>query len=335
MTKVAIVGAGFAGLSTAYHLKKHFNLSVDLYSKIGPLGGASAIATGLLHPFIGPFAKLADQGKEAFQEAVLQVGDLEKVSNQKLCRQDGIFRPALYPRQARSFKKQARLHEEIDWIDAPHPFCNQAGILIKNGVTVFSKLYLESLWNQCIALGISTYIKEINHEEELSDYDVIVWACGAESLDLPNLSDLPFEKVKGQVLRMEWPRKKELPPWGIIARKYLVMEESRNSCLIGSTYESDFIDDAPDPKLALEKILPATSSIHPDIANFKFLECKSGIRVHGPDKRNPFIKRLNEQSWIFSGLGSRGLLYHAYYAKKLAQEIHDESLKSAPFKDKE
>ncbi|HRD55095.1 MAG TPA: FAD-dependent oxidoreductase, partial [Parachlamydiaceae bacterium] len=49
--KIAIIGAGFAGLATAWHLLQHQDkipLEVTIFDSSGFGGGASGIAAGLL-----------------------------------------------------------------------------------------------------------------------------------------------------------------------------------------------------------------------------------------------------------------------------------------------
>ncbi|XP_039164619.1 uncharacterized protein LOC120291399 [Eucalyptus grandis] len=53
--RYAVLGAGFAGLSVAWHLLRHspekLHLRIDIYDESGIGGGASGIAGGLLHPY--------------------------------------------------------------------------------------------------------------------------------------------------------------------------------------------------------------------------------------------------------------------------------------------
>lgn len=64
----AVVGAGFAGLATAYHLTA-FGSDVTIFdpSEVGT-GGASSVAAGLLHP-LTPRGKLIWKGEEGFVAA--------------------------------------------------------------------------------------------------------------------------------------------------------------------------------------------------------------------------------------------------------------------------
>lgn len=49
---IAIIGAGFSGLALAYFLLQS-SAHVTLFDAVGIGGGASGIATGLLHPYPG------------------------------------------------------------------------------------------------------------------------------------------------------------------------------------------------------------------------------------------------------------------------------------------
>lgn len=64
----AVVGGGFAGLATAYHLAS-FGSDVTVFdpNEVGT-GGASAVAAGLLHP-LTPRGKLIWKGEEGFAAA--------------------------------------------------------------------------------------------------------------------------------------------------------------------------------------------------------------------------------------------------------------------------
>ena len=51
--RYAIIGGGFAGVATAWHLLAHAStpISVHLFDGAGIAGGASGAAAGLLHPY--------------------------------------------------------------------------------------------------------------------------------------------------------------------------------------------------------------------------------------------------------------------------------------------
>ncbi len=51
--RYAIIGGGFAGVATAWHLLAHASspVSIHLFDGAGIAGGASGAAAGLLHPY--------------------------------------------------------------------------------------------------------------------------------------------------------------------------------------------------------------------------------------------------------------------------------------------
>ncbi|WOL19396.1 hypothetical protein Cni_G28194 [Canna indica] len=71
--RYAILGAGFAGLSVAWHLlkqsSKDFRICIDIYDDAGIGGGASGASGGLLHPY-SPKAKLLWRGGECWRECL-------------------------------------------------------------------------------------------------------------------------------------------------------------------------------------------------------------------------------------------------------------------------
>ncbi|KZV28377.1 hypothetical protein F511_16745 [Dorcoceras hygrometricum] len=111
--RYAVLGAGFAGLSVAWHLLQHaseeIHLCVDIYDEAGVGGGASGVAGGLLHPY-SPKAKLLWRGAECWKESlnllnIAQDAILKKVNTAEretaqtcetqIVRRKGILRPAV------------------------------------------------------------------------------------------------------------------------------------------------------------------------------------------------------------------------------------------------
>ncbi|XVE71089.1 hypothetical protein DITRI_Ditri10aG0122400 [Diplodiscus trichospermus] len=93
--RYAVLGAGFAGLSVAWHLLKEspkdLHLHIDLYDEVGIGGGASGVSGGLLHPY-SPKVKLLWRGAECWNESLklLSIAE-EAVSSEKLVSESGEF----------------------------------------------------------------------------------------------------------------------------------------------------------------------------------------------------------------------------------------------------
>ncbi|MFQ6650913.1 hypothetical protein Gotur_022938 [Gossypium turneri] len=94
--RYAVLGAGFAGLSVAWHLLKEspkdLNLHIDLYDEMGIGGGASGVSGGLLHPY-SPKVKLLWRGAECWKECMklLSIAEQAVSSEEDLVSLSGEF----------------------------------------------------------------------------------------------------------------------------------------------------------------------------------------------------------------------------------------------------
>ncbi|KAK3289499.1 hypothetical protein CYMTET_3110 [Cymbomonas tetramitiformis] len=130
--RYAIIGGGFAGVSTAWHIlqecrRERRPVQVDLFDCAGIAGGASGAAAGLLHPYTtrGKFLwnglagfdatvellKVAEEAANEMPEAMLQKSgefyDPEGCIERDIFWQEGILRYATTSKQAKDYKKFA------------------------------------------------------------------------------------------------------------------------------------------------------------------------------------------------------------------------------------
>lgn len=329
--KIAIVGAGFCGLAVAWHLLNHASYSqmkVELYDSKGIGQGTSRIAAGLLHPFAGAHAKLNSRGKEGF--AATQ--ELLALATQKMGRsvtasEKGILRLALTEEQKSDFQICAKKNPgDTEWLDPDLcqklvPGCIYApGLWIKCGLTVYSSLYLNGLWQACSEKGAVFKHRKIHNLKELANYDLTIVAAGAETLQLPELSALPMSFIKGQVLELTWPRNRSPLPMALNSHIYLLMTESKTSCFVGATFERGFQTTTIDLDRAISELLPKAIELYPPLKDASILDCYAGVRAVTPHHL-PLIESISPTCWVITGMGSKGLLYHALFAKELVQMI--------------
>jgi len=282
--KVAIIGAGFAGLASAYYLSEHFN--VTLFDQKGIGGGASGISSGLLHPYPG------EQGRRSWHadEALVAAGELLQVAESALgmpvARFGGILRkgPCLNP------------GDDVEWLA-------DGSYFIKSGITVFSELYLAVLWKACEQRGVKLVLKHVSQLQELDQFGLIVIAAGAGIRNFPECAHLKVGFVKGQVLTLD----KTLEQ-SISSKRYFAVTANPKQCHLGSTYERDFMSEEPDLEKAVFLLQPEE----------KVLGCRAAIRVTNPAHYFPLLEQINRKTWALTAFGSRGLLYHAYFGKKIA-----------------
>ncbi|MEX1012574.1 MAG: FAD-dependent oxidoreductase [Waddliaceae bacterium] len=295
---ISILGAGFCGVAVAWYLKKSApHLNVTLIDPNGIGNGASGVSAGLLHTFGGARAKLSRFGREAYQETIHLLG----IAGTSVYKKTGIYRKAMSDEQMLAFKKSAELYDDVH--------LESDGILISSGIVVDTRTYLNKLWSACEQLGIKFSYENISS-------DLTIYATGANTKAL--LPELPLRLIKGQTLTLKWPDALEPLKVPINSKAYLICHGK--TATLGATFEREFKSWEPDIAFASKQLLPHLEKMFPDLLNAEIISCNAGIRVAAPDHL-PLVKRLDQKHFVITGMGSKGLLYHAYYAKALCRDI--------------
>lgn len=324
--KFAIIGAGFSGLATAWHLMQHSQHSVDIYD-ITPIGrGTSGMAAGLLHTYAGLHAKINWKGLEGFAATRELLAIASREINEPVAQQLGLLRVALTEENQLDYTQCAQKYPDVHWWTESEcqrrvpGLVKKPGIFIESCLTVHAEHYLKGLWFACRRKGAQFLCKNIPSLKELSSYDIAILATGADIRLFPKIESLPLTPLKGQILVLEWPP--ELPPLSIPlnSQAYILMEPGNKTCLVGATFERDFETPEPQLNIAVQELIPKAAAMLPALKTAKILACKSGLRA-STKHHLPLIEKINERCWALTGMGSKGLLYHALFAKQLVQQI--------------
>jgi glycine/D-amino acid oxidase-like deaminating enzyme len=309
--KIAIIGSGLAGLSTCWHALC-LGWDVTLFDPKGVGGGASGVSTGLLHPFPGKSALRSWNGSLGLKatEKLLQVA--EKALGRSVAERTGIFRPAFTEEQKKDYSLRAKVDPEVDWQEGT---ALGSGIWIPQGITVYSRLYLQGLWKACSKATL--HLEKITSLKELGDYDQIVIATGPETPQFEECKNIPFKVTKGQSLICRWPQRLA---FSLDSLGHISPTEDETLCQIGSTYERAFQNSDPDPIKALE-LKEKIALFYPPAREFEVVDVRAGVRISPFHGYIPVVKKLNSNTWVFTGLGSRGLLYHALLGEALITAI--------------
>ncbi len=325
--KIAIIGAGFAGLATAWQLlEQNEHLSITLFDPSGIGGQASSISAGLLHTYIGLHAKYNQDGREGYEETRKLLNVASKALNQLTYAESGLLRPALSDSQQLDYRICADKYDDVEWLSADQAqrkvpcLSYHSALWIKSALTVYPELYTQGLGLASLQRGVTFEKKAIVSLAEVDNFDAIIIAAGPQTLHFPELASLRLNFIKGQILEMAWPVQLTPLTMPVNSQTYIVMNRNNKSCIIGSTYERTFTSSAPNIEVAMTEILPKAVALIPLLAEAEVLGCRAGIRVSSPGHL-PIIQQISPRIWVFTGLGSKGLLYHALYAKKLVKAI--------------
>lgn len=295
MKKIAIIGAGFAGVATAYFLSLK-KTQVTLFDPHGIAGGASGIATGLLHKYGGRTAKknrFADEGQAATEKLI-------KAIKQPIAEQSGLLRIPLTTKQEEDFRSVESADKNLSW---------KKGLWIPDAWTIDCKAYLNELWNLS---GADLVRSAISSLDELSSFDAVVIAAGPDSKI--GCKNLPLHPVKGQLLKIDHPPL----PHPICSRVYIVPQQG--FCIAGATFEHHFDSTVPDQAVAEKQLLPEMAKLLPGVSKEQVMGCKAALRATTPG-RLPLSQQIEKNIWVLAGFGAKGLLYHALYAEKLVESM--------------
>ncbi len=288
--RIAVVGAGLAGLGVSYFLKK-LGHDLTLFDELGIGSGASGIPIGLCHPYLGRNGKPSKFADEAIKATKELIAAAEQASGKKLADQTGILRFDWTP-----FEWYSDLEKRGD------------AILIKSGMTVLLGEYVKALYSSFSDVAL---VKKKYSGEE---FDRVIFACGSGMREF----GLPLTFVKGQVLIGSTERpleRSEMRAKGHLSR----ISETRVQ--LGSTYEHHYASSAPDLEVAKKDLSEKWDAFFPHRDDFVVKECWAGIRACVKEGYLPIVEKISEKAFVFTGLGSRGLLYHAYYGRHLANMV--------------
>ena len=300
---IAIIGSGFAGLSLAWCLHKKRGCRITLFDKRGFTGGASRVAAGLVHPYSSKTITLAPYGEQAYSEAVSLFAEASAFQEDDFIIHRGMVRL--------TSDDKALLCSYHD--DCPP----QPGIFLEKALTIDTNLYLNALIKGLY--GVTFVQESVSSLDDLKDFDAIVLCSGYETLGFKEAQNLPFNYLKGQGLEFVLPKNMKSLTHAISSKIYLTMMKNGN-LFAGATFERGLSDPEPDEKCAKEKIIPELIELFPQFNGIEPVSIRSGVRLTTKGYF-PLTEKIGEKLWVFSGLGSKGLLYHALLGKQLASSI--------------
>lgn len=323
---IAIIGMGLSGLATGWFLLNQFQCEKQIritFFDGGAGGGTSGMAAGLLHPFAGASAKLNREGFEGYSATCKLLKIAEERLGKSVVNCRGLLRLATTARQQEEYYLSSKKYTDVIWFETTENkipgAASYPGLYIPNSLGVDCRLYLKGLQQACEEMGAEFEFKKISSLDELKNFDQVVLATGAFVNQLLK-EKLPVACVKGQMIEIQWPHDLSPLPVALNSHAYLIMGREKKTCLAGATYERNFISLDSDINFAKNDILPKIAPLVPALKDQHVIDCRAGLRASTPDHL-PIIKQIDKNCWAITGMGSKGLLYHALYGERLAKLI--------------
>ncbi len=341
-----ILGAGLAGLSLADKLSES-GATVIVVDPKGTAGGASGTPLGLVNPATGRFATKTWKAEKCYQSILETLEKVQRHSQESIYKKTGVLRPALDTKIATRMKVN---FDSTDWpkdwcfwIDEeelktlyPGINCVGGGVWLPIGLSVKLPAFLHAY--SCL-LGNRNVEFITNQEFDLSqcgsswalrlrdskiEASTVITAAGIESTGFSQWDFLTLHAVKGQIAILE--TETPFPYDASISALGYFSEYGEKSFAAGSTYEHKFEHENTDSK-GLDYILKKLALVMPSVSETIIETTQwAGIRASTPDRmpilgQHPVYKNL----YIFTGLGSKGLLFSSYLANALGDLILESS----------
>lgn len=298
---VTIIGAGLAGATCAYALKRR-GIKTVLLEKNAELGmGASGNQLGLINPKIEVQDNPRnDAGLSAFSFSNHILKDMTDI--------DYTQTGALHlPANNRKQEKQQKLAQQTDWL-FPHLQQKENGIFYSDSASVnTAKLVKQLLGNTSIQFNVTI---DKNH---LPDGTVIL-ASGWGLNDFITKDNIHLQSVRGQVTYAEIP---DLAlPYPMMFGNYIAPFKD-NVFTLGASFEKDNADPAINDIDDQNNIEAAKKTI--PFSDYTITGHWAQIRTASKD-RFPITGQIPDQQnvYVSGALGSHGIQFSLLHAEILA-----------------
>lgn len=294
----------------------------------------------LLHP-LTPRGKIAYLGLEGLKASSALIEEATKHEENVILR-DEIFRVALNDDHVSALKQaKLALPDQTQWLEANElewatPTLLGALRIHSGGCkVVHMPTYLKGLWSVCKTKGTnqaewivesSCTTEDFDWKERLASFDTVVLCAGSGLFQNSIVkNELPMQVVRGQSIELSLGERTFEN--ALLCGKYATPLPESNRVLIGATQE--FKGEPLDADEVASELKKKTNSFASHLWEDSNVDkITTGFRVQsnrGKNGRMPILGRLetpiHDDAWIFTGLSSRGLLYHGIFGDVLSNMI--------------
>jgi glycine oxidase len=315
--KALVVGHGLAGSIITHTLSQNGIETACIDSDVP--NSASKVGTGLINPFIGPKLNIPNNleccliANNAFFDPWNKLSDIQLYFKEPLFR---LFKSNI---QKKRWHELSNLTSSKKYTHSflPSEYLEKEGILCIHGgghthamrldIPRFLKLSKEVISNQ------GKLENREFCEEDIKDFDIIVFAEGYNVINNPWFNHLHFAPAQGEIMEFTG------SPTPSCSNGTWFIRSLRESFLAGSTWKHEDFESGPSKT---GEIQICENLKYLDLKKFRKIGHTSGIRSCTID-RNPIIGEhpTHKNLLIFNGFGSRGTTTINYCAKLLLELI--------------
>jgi len=334
-----IVGAGLAGASAAWHLRRagHEGVVLDAGEEDTR---ASGVGGGMANPMMARKGRPTWKARESLDALETMGVGTHGVAVPGLDGHEAaIIRTPTDAEQADFFRKQAEQNPDLGtfveatmcaelgrWIDIQH-----GALLVRRGASLdlgrTARLWLGGQPIQRIRRDWTAVESErgitLLSDDHRFEADRLLLCMGYGILSHPLTRSLKLHGIKGQTIRLKKPEglPDPLPP--ISSAAYLV-DAGDGSVWVGSTFERGWDTEGPTQE-ATRDLLARAVQVIPALEGAPVIEERTGFRVTVPGTRRPMVGPLKPGSRIhvMTGFGARGLLHSAWFGARIPAFFND------------
>lgn len=335
--KVAIIGAGIVGSTTAYTLKKN-GVEVKVFDA-GLAQGTSA-AVGIICPWVNQrrnkkWYKLANEGASFYLELIKSLKEHDFYQNNGTLithptRLEKLYDLALNRlAQAPAMRSVTLLDESKVRELLPHSIQATQAIFVEGGAQVDGKGLVNTLLKEQEIDIIQKKVKLIGNSIDGETFDKIVIASGPW---INEVSELQFEVYpqKGQLIEIDHFFKPGNYPVLMPHGELDILFGEQGKLVIGASHENHKDDTMRD--FEVEKRLMSDASYWVRGLDMSLItNYRLGIRAY-TDKNEPFYGLVEgTDTYVASGLGSSGLTVGPLIGHRIAMHILGEPVDFSDF----
>lgn len=336
-TDFCVLGAGLAGLSLADALREQ-GFDTAVVEKNDIAAGASGTSGGLVNPATGRRATKTWKAEPCYETIAENLKKIQTNTRRSFYQKSGLLRPAVLRKMARKMRKQYR---KTNWPDGwcqwksegeikeMHPgiVCVDGGLWLPIGLSVDVAAFLHAYARYLSEAGVVFFINKeptiiqdksrwiVEIDNETIKTRQIVFAIGGATKTSYWWDWLPLHLIKGQTATFSTGGAPLTFSHALSSLGYMAQTQKPDTIVQGSTYEHDFDHLNPD-KEGERYLRNRMRRTLPDLERkIKTVSRWAGLRTSTPDKK-PILGAhpVHPSMHLFTGLGSKGLLYSKFLA---------------------